>query len=173
MESPSVSIGPPETTRRPDSVRHVFVIVAAVIGLVVVAFLASLVSRSAAPYPAGSPAAAVQAFIAAYETDDEQAAYALLSSSVREDLSAEAYEEAWHETSWRREEDERVTLIGEAVDGTRAMIDLRVETFYGGGLFSSGRSYWDVTVRLVNEGGSWRIDQPLVGLEDVSWYGKG
>lgn len=173
MEAPSVPIGPPATARRPGPVRHVLVVVGAVLGLVALAFLASLVSRPAAPYPAGTAAAAVQAFIAAYDADDDGTAYALLSSSVRQDLSAEEYAEAWSEMSWRRDEDERVTLIGEDVEGLRATIDLRVETFYGGGLFSSGRTYWDVTVRLVMEAGAWRIDQPLVGLEDVSWYGEG
>jgi hypothetical protein len=129
-----------------------------------------LSSRDSATYPADSPEFALQAFLGAWERDDIEAAYGLLSTRVREGMTLDRYRMQARDYAWQREQDQRVVLIGTrpagAAAGDRVTVDLRVDQ-YSSGPFGSDRWSFERSVALAREDGAWRIDEPLVGLEPV------
>lgn len=154
------------------SSRSILVIAAIVIGLVVLAVIVVLVaSRPPATYPAGSPEATIQGYLAAGEQGDPETAYAFFSRSVRNAMTIDAYRRAWADHAWEREQERRVVLEEtELHDDARATIHLRIDVFSGGDLFGSSRYTYERSIGLVRENGSWRIDEPLVGLEPIGYY---
>jgi hypothetical protein len=126
-----------------------------------------LSGRGPAPYPADSPEYTLQAFITAWNEDDIEAAYNLLSARVRQPMSLARYRQQARDYAWQREQDQRVVLLGTRPVGTggdRVIVDLRVDQ-YSSGPFGSDRWSSERRVRLVREDGAWRIDEPLAGLE--------
>jgi hypothetical protein len=54
------------------------------------------------------------------------------------------------------------------VDGDRARVWLTIEEYYDGGPFGGANTYRSTReIALVREGGEWRIDDPLIGLEPM------
>jgi hypothetical protein len=54
------------------------------------------------------------------------------------------------------------------IDGDRGRVHLTVEEYFGGGPFGGGETYRSPReIRMVREDGSWRIDEPLAGVEPV------
>ena len=149
--------------------RSTLVISVAIAALVVIALVVALVlPDTPATYPAGSPEAAFQDFYAAWESGDLDTAYAGLSTAVAADLDRTEYRRLDAEQRWQRDQDRRLVLLGVDVDGERAVLRLRVDSFSGGGL-SGDRYSEERSIRLVREAGAWRIDEPLVGIESVAY----
>ena len=142
---------------------------AAIAALIVVAVFVVVVSPDRpATYAAGTPEAAFQAFYAAWEDGDTDGAYGALSSAVAADLDRSEYRRMDAEQAWQRDQDRRLVLLGVDITGERAVLKVRVDEFNGGG-FGGGRYSFDRSVLLVREDGTWRIDEPLVGIESVAY----
>jgi hypothetical protein len=140
--------------------------IVALIGVALVLVLA--VPAGPANYEPGSPEAAFQTFFQDFETGDLDGAHALFSSSIKEQLTLAEYRMVSAEYGWQRDEDRRVVLIGTDVAGDRASLHLRIDQFNGGGLGAARTSY-ERTIRLVRENGAWLIDEPIAGVEYVSY----
>jgi hypothetical protein len=144
----------------------VAVAIIALIGLALVVVLAT--PKGPTLYDPGSPEAAFQAFYQAYEANDVEGAYALLSSSVTEGLTLVEYRRLDTDQAWQRDQDRRVVLLGSDSTGDRTTLQLRIDQFSEGGLGGNRYSY-ERTIRLVREGGAWLIDEPIVGIESVGY----
>lgn len=155
---------PPARSRPPRSVLLAGLAIVTLVAIAVIVAVA--LPDEPATYPAGSPEAAFQTFYQAWEAGDTDTAYAAMSSDVKRDMTSDEYRQMDSEQSWQRDEDRRVVLLKSEVTGDRAVLDLRVDQFYQGGLGGDRYSY-DRSVRLVREDGVWLIDEPLVGIESV------
>lgn len=161
------------TTTQPsqagDDTRPLLFIGAGILVLVIVSVAVVLLVGRGAPteYPAGSPEGAFQRYLTAYDDGDYEAAYGSFSEDVRAQMSLEDYRQGaqmfgggmgYGGTS------QRVLFQGAEGDGDRVRLNLVVEYFYGDGM-SGGSSRQPLQVNLVREGGDWRIDDAMVGLE--------
>lgn len=163
---PSSGQASPPRASLPGSVLAVGAAIVVLIALAVVVVLA--VPKGPTAYDPGSPEAAFQAFYQAYEAGDVEGAYGLLGAAVRDQLTLAEYRRLAAEHAWQRDQDRRVVLLGTDVTGDRANLRLRVDQFSGGGL--GGDRYSDErTIRLVREHGAWLIDDPIIGIENVSY----
>ena len=168
MEHPSsrVESSTPARARVPRAVLVVGGAIVALIALAMVVVLA--VPKGPTAYDPGSPEAAFQAFYQAFEAGDVEGGYGLLASSVTDQMTLAQYRRLDSEQGWQRGEDRRVVLLGSDRTGDRANLRLRIDQFSGGGLGSNRYSY-ERTIRLVREDGAWRIDEPIVGIENVAY----
>jgi hypothetical protein len=138
----------------------------ALIVLAVVAMVVVILGGRSGPatYPAGSPEAAFQAYLAAYEGADPAAAYAALSTRIREAWPYDDYVQARDSyRSWQQ--DQRVWIDRSERAGEQATLFLTIETRYGSGI-GANTSTDHREVRMTLEDGSWRVDQRLVGVEN-------
>ena len=146
-----------------SSGRSLLVIAAGILGIVVLGALVILLAEGREPraYQAGSPQAAMQAYLTAWDNDDPSGAYDYLSNSIKATVSREDYialSDSFGESGVNR------AAFIDRVEGDESQVTLilTVEEYYGDGLgesYSSQRS-----VRMVHEDG-WKIDEQLVGLE--------
>jgi hypothetical protein len=125
------------------------------------------VPKGPTTYDPGSPEAAFQTFFRAFEAGDLDGAYALFSSSVKQQLTPAEFRRSDSEHGWQRDEDRRVVLLRTDITGDRASLHLRIDQFSGGGL-GAARYSQERTIRLVRENGAWLIDEPIVGVEYVA-----
>jgi len=145
-------------------------LVAIGVGIGVVAILAVVaVGLSAArdpdQFPADSPQAALQAYLAAFEDEDYEAAYAFFSADVRGQMGLEDFERAATDYHLYATQARRVLYDGVETDGDeRATLRLTVEVSSGDVLFADRYSY-PTEVPMVREDRAWRIDQALVHLD--------
>jgi hypothetical protein len=154
------------TTIAGSSSRSLIYVALGVVALAVVTIVAVLLAghREAAEFPAGSPQAALQAYLVAYEEGDFDAAHTYFSADVRERMDREAYQEAVDSWGVGNEPDRTVLFDSTTGTGDRVEVHLIVEEFYGDGL--SGDTYRSPRdIRLVREDGEWRIDQALIWLD--------
>ncbi len=168
MDLPTASVDPsgPSRARIP---RAVLVVVGAVVALIALALVLVLaVPKGPTTYDPGTPEAAFQAFFQAYEAGDVDGAHALLSSSVKQQLSLAEYRRLDAEHGWQRDEDRRVVLLRTDTTGDRASLHLRIDQFSGVSLGATRYSQ-ERTIRLVREHGAWLIDDPIVGVEHVAY----
>jgi hypothetical protein len=168
MDLPTANVDPstPSRGRIPRAGVVVLATVAGLIALTLVLVLA--LPRDPTTYAPGSPEAAFQTFYGAFEAGDMDAAHALFSAEVKRELTRSEYRRLEAEHGWQRDEDRRVILVGTDVTGDRASLHLRIDTFYQGGLGAS-RNSQSRTIRLVREGGVWLIDEPLIGVESITY----
>ena len=143
--------------------RSVLVIAAGILGIVVLGAVVVLLAGGREPqaYEPGTPEAAMQSYLTAWDDDDPGAAYDYFSNSIKATVSRQEYiaqSDAFGEVG-----SNRATFIDRVEgDETQVTVFLTVEEYYGDGLgesYSSQRS-----VRMVREDG-WKIDELLVGLE--------
>lgn len=154
----------PETDRAGRVHRPLVAIAVAVVLLVATATVAVLLlGGRTATYAPDSPEGTYQRFLAAFRTGDHETAYALFSTRVQSEMSLSAYIDECASRSGS-EADVRVWIDRTERDATRATLHLTLERTYAAGLQSSRYRYTD-EVRLVLEGGSWRVDQRLIGTE--------
>lgn len=168
MDLPAASVDPstPERARIP---RVGLVVVGAIVALIALAMVLVLaVPKDPTTYDPGSPEAAFQAFFQAYEVGDVDGAHALLSSSMKQQLTLAEYRRLDAEHGWQRDEDRRVVLLRTDITGDRASLHLRIDQFSGGGL-GAARNSQERTIRLVHENEAWFIDEPIVGVEYVAF----
>lgn len=164
----------PESVSAPSSgsagfPRSVLLAGVAIAALIVIALIVAVgFPRQPTQYAAGSPEAAFQDFFDAWQTGDIEAAYGMLSTNVTADLSLSEYRRLDAEQSWQRDQGRRLVLTGVDLAGDRAVLHVRVDQFSGGGLVGDRYSF-ERSVRLAQEKGVWRIDEPLVGIESVAY----
>ena len=143
--------------------RSVLIIAAGILGVVVLGAVVVLLAEGREPqaYEPGTPEAAMQAYLAAWENDDPGTAYDSFSSSAKGNLTRSDYivqSDAYGDVGLNR------AIFIDRVEGdeSRVIVYLTVEDRYGDGL---GETYTTQrTVRMVNEGG-WKIDELLIGVE--------
>ena len=66
--------------------------------------------------------------------------------------------------AWQRDQSRRLVLLSADITDDRAVLRVRVDEFYEGGL-GGQRNSSERSIPLVREGGAWLIDEPLVGIE--------
>ena len=138
--------------------------------LVIVAVIAVVLlgSRDAAAFPADTPEGVVQRHLAAVEDEDHETAWGYLSADVQSDLSLDEYRRAARDYGTYWVGSRRVLFDRSEVDGDRARVWLTVEDYYDGGPFGGANTYRSTReIALVREGGEWRIDDLLFGLEPM------
>lgn len=149
--------------RRPPPA--VVILATSIAALVVMAVVAlRLADTHPAVLPPDTPAGSIQGYLVAYQAGDLEAAYLHFSSRVQRLLTFDEFERTASDWGDQDLGQQRIELTRVDETGDRATLLLRVESA-GGGLFGSGRYGWDVTIRLVREGGTWHIDQPLAGIQ--------
>lgn len=157
-----------QQARTTASNRSLFAIGAGVVALALITIMAVLLlgDRKAEEFAADTPEGAVQRYLAAYDAGDLDAAHAFFSADVRERMDRDAYQRAvdsWGE-GYGTGASRSVLFDRTEGSGDRVELHLIVEEFYGDGL--SGDTYRSPReLRLVREGGEWRIDEPLVWLD--------
>ena len=135
-----------------------------VLSVITIAVVLLAGDRETARFDAGSPEAALQSYLVAYEAGDLEAAHARFSADVREHMDLDAYRRAVDSWGVGFETDRSVLFDSKSGSGERVELHLTVEEFAGDGL--SGDTYRSPRdIRLVREGGEWRIDEPLVWLD--------
>jgi hypothetical protein len=155
-EQPAAQLGPD---------RFLLAIIAGALGLVVVGIVAALVlARTPAPPPPdpNSPVGVVHAYVTAIQDGDADRAYSFLSQSARAARPLDEYRRTFPREELPSNTERRVLieLISEA--GDRAEVNVTISTFsVRGDPFSASNYNREVTVRLVREDGTWRIDQPV------------
>jgi hypothetical protein len=82
-------------------------------------------------------------------------------------MDLDAYEQVARDYGMFPPESSRRVLFDRTeADGDRARVHLTVEEYFGGGPFGGGETYRSPReIRMVREDGSWRIDEPLLGVE--------
>jgi len=168
MDLPAASVDP-STPSRARVPRGGLIVLATIVALIAIALVLVLaVPRDPTTYAPGSPEAAFQTYYQAFEAGDLDAAHALFSADVKRQLTRSEYRRFDAEHGWQRDEDRRVILSRTDVTGDRAILHLRIDTFYQGGLGAS-RNSQERSVRLVQEDGMWLIDEPIVGVESIMY----
>jgi hypothetical protein len=142
--------------------------IAAGIGAVVVLAIAVVLlagNRPATTYPEDTPEGTFQRYYAAFEAGDYAAAYAFLSTRAAGRIALEEYERQAEDFAAGSDGGPTRRILFDRVTGggTRRTLHLTVEEFYGDGLDAS-RNRYPLNVRMVREGDAWRIDEPLVGV---------
>lgn len=169
MEYPSsgVTSSPPA---RAGGSRAPLLVGGAIVALIALATLVVLAApKGSTVYEPGSPEAAFQAFYQAFEGGEVEDAYELLGSSVTDQLTLTEYRRLDAEQGWQRDEDRRVVLLGSDRTGDTRLLRLRIDQFSSGGGLGGNRYSYERTIRLVQEDGSWLIDEPIVGIENVAY----
>ena len=142
--------------------RFLLAIVAGTVLLVVVSIVAvSLFGRArpAPPPDPNSPAGVVHAYVEAARDGDMQRARGYLTREVRAEVEARD-----RLNTYRPTQDDNVRIVVETVSttDTAAEVKVTISRFYArSDPFSSNTSHRDVTVKLIQEDGAWRISQPV------------
>ena len=152
--------------------RTVGAIVGTILGIVALAvIIVGLAGREPKTFEPGSPEAALQAYLVAWDEGDLEAAYSSFSAAARRGLSFEAYQRAartWH--AQQSSDTRRLLLIDRSTgNAERATVYLILEETYRRDLSASSyRSQREVS--LIREEGAWRIADPLVWLDPADYY---
>ena len=147
----------------------------AIIGglIVVVVLLVAFVlasNRGPAVYAVGSPEAAFQRYLAAWDAGDFPGAYAAFSSRIRTRVTLEDYRAMAPRYTYGGSDQQRVVLLNANVREPAATLNLRVEHWAPGGGLSGGSS-WSATtsVAMVKEDGAWYVDDYLAGVDQLGY----
>ena len=123
--------------------------------------------RPVASFAPGSPEAALQAYLAAWEAGDDATAWASFSARVRAGISEADYRTEApmvRSNSTSPGQSRRAFFDPATVKGDSAQVRVTVEVTTVGGI-NVDRYRTVTTVSLVRESGTWKIDQELMGLE--------
>ena len=153
--------------------RSVGFIAASIIGLVAVAVVVVMLAdrRTNQDFPSGSPEAALQAYLRAFDDRNLETAYDHFSAAARQRMTLDEFEGAASQWRASRGPDVRqvVFIAGSRVDGNGATVDLIVESTYDGGL--ENNTYREEREALLTlEDGAWRFVDPLVWLDPFDYY---
>jgi hypothetical protein len=142
------------------------------IGLIIALAVAAIAIRPAGPpvYEAGSPEAAFQSYLVAFEAADYEAAHAAFSGAITSRISVSRYRRLISEFGWAQADNRRFVLDGveRAGDADRATLRLRIDTF-NDGLFGGDQYSYGQEIPMVREDGTWKIDELLAGVEPASY----
>jgi hypothetical protein len=161
---------PPPTARsarRFDPVALVALVIALVV--LVSTVLAVISGNDAAQsYPADTPEGVMQRYLAAWYDNDLTTAYGYFSAHAQAQMPLSEFREQreWYSSDARQS----VRLDRVTGGGNSRSLQLSIEESYDMGPFGGGSYENQLTVRLVLEGGEWRIDEPLVGVEQYYGY---
>lgn len=159
----------PQPVQAGHDTRPLLFIGAGVLALVIVSVaVVLLLGRGASTeFPADSPEGAFQRYLAAYEDRDYATAYGYFSEDVQAQMSVEDYRQGAQMYSGGMGfggTSQRVLFQDTEGDGDRVRLNLVVEYFYGDGM-SGGSDRYPLQVSMIREGGEWRVDDPLAGLD--------
>jgi hypothetical protein len=128
--------------------------------------------RRPASFEPGTPEAAMQGYLAAWQDADYEAAYGFFSDEIRTETSLEQYESQVRGFGEPFGGSDTAVYIDKADgDGLRVTLYLTVEQSYGGGI--GGESYRSQReVRMVHQADGWKIDEPLIGVEQFPFGEK-
>lgn len=129
--------------------RTLWVVLAAVATLVVIALIVVFTRGAAAPLDEATPAGVVQRYAEAVIAGDERTAREYLVEEVRDDC-----ERIGQGTL----DDMRVTLVSTTERGDTADVDVSIVTSTGGGLFGPAEYREDASFDLVREGSDWVVE---------------
>jgi hypothetical protein len=152
--------------------RGFLAVVAGIIALLILTVGVVLVrgDRPAASFGPGTPEAAVQAYLVAWDAGDDRAAWAAFSARTQAGTALDAYTEQaqlLRVKGLTPDASRQVFIASATVSGDSATVPVTVETTSVGGM-SVNRYRQTITVPLVRENGAWRIDQLLMGTEP--WF---
>lgn len=133
--------------RRPD--RTLFIVIAAVAALVVIALIVVFTRGGAAPLDESTPAGVVQRYTEAVIAGDEESARGYLAADVRD--GCERLDPG-------PLDDVRVALEATTERGDTADVDVSVVTTSSGGLFGPSEYRSEESFGLVREAEGWVID---------------
>ncbi|HET6820603.1 MAG TPA: nuclear transport factor 2 family protein [Candidatus Limnocylindria bacterium] len=139
-----------------------------VLALVVIAAVVVLLAenRTPASFPAGSPQAALQGYLAAWEDRDLETAYGYFSDSIRSQVTLDEYETAVRGFGDPSPGNEAVFIDATQGSGDRVTVHLTVEHYSGDG--PGAASYrTTTTVEMAREPDGWKLDEQLIGIEQV------
>ena len=136
-------------------------IVAMVIVVIAAVLFVAAGDREDAAYAPGSPEAAYQAYLRAWEAGDVDTAWASLTSQAQDRVDEYEFRAA---ARWRDEERVRIWIDDVDTTAERATLHVTIETTYDG-LLGPDHDRHDAWVRLVREDGEWRIASPLIGYD--------
>jgi hypothetical protein len=114
--------------------------------------------RPTPPADPNSPAGVVQAYIEAVRAGDANRARSYLTGAGRDEFDRQT-----RITPLRPTADEHLRIVVDttSVTDSAAEVKVTVSRFYTrSDPFSSGTSHRDITVRLVRDGGAWKLSQP-------------
>jgi hypothetical protein len=134
----------------------------AAVALIAMAALAILLIDSGedAVYEPGSPEAAVQAYAAAWDAGDADAAWALLTPQARARLTRLEIRSAM---SWDEDAPSRIWIEQRRDLDDRVVLTLGVERTWDG-LLGPDRDTHSLRLTLVELDDAWRIDTPVMGF---------
>jgi hypothetical protein len=148
-----------------SSNRSILFIGAGILALVVVSVIVVLVARRGPQtFPAGSPQAALSEYLSAWDDNDIEAAYGLLSQSARDRVAYSEYLSAANSYHAYSQTAHDVTIDQVTGSGDRVTIEVTVQEFYGDGL-SADVSRSPRSVPMIHESDGWKIDDTLVWLD--------
>lgn len=159
---------PPPPAAAPGPDRFLIGIVAGTVLLVVVSVIAVFAlgrPQSAPPADTSTPVGVVQAYVEALRVADLELSRRYLTSEAR--TQAEARDR--NSTSYHQTAQDNVRIVVEqvSISDTRAEVKVTSSRFYASSdPFSSSTSHRDITMHLVREGDTWRINQPL----ETYWF---
>ena len=144
--------------------RSILIIAGSVVVLVVAAIIiARVASPSETHFTPGSPEDVFQRYLTSYGKWDFTTAYGFFSADAQKQLSIDDYlTYARSDYGGAVSEDTRVVVNDVVGDETSKTLHVTVENQSGSGLDISQGSY-DLSVPMVMESGSWKIDQLLLG----------
>lgn len=145
----------------------------AIIAGVVVVFVVAAVAvvllvgpTEEASFPAGSPEATFQSYYQAFQSRDFATAYGFFSERLRRQVSADQYASlaSTYGPYEPSEADMRIRVERIDISGERATLSLVIDRYYDSGL-TIERSSYTRQIGLVREGGDWKIDELLIGVD--------
>lgn len=148
------------------STRAIFWIGGGILALVVAATAVVLLAESRRPttFPPGSPEAAMQGYLAAWEERDLETAYGYFSDAIKARVTLEEYENAVRGYGDFDPGDEAVYIDGAEGSGDRIGLQLTIERLSGDG--PGTETYRSTTsVPMVRQADGWKIDEQLIGVE--------
>ncbi len=122
-----------------------------------------VVSPTESHFTPGSPEDVFQRYLTTYTNRDFTTAYGFFSAQAQQELAIDDYlTYARSDFSGTVSENTRIVVHRVDGDGTSKTLQVTVESQSGSGLEINRWSY-DVSVPMVMESGSWKIDQLLLG----------
>ena len=131
---------------------------AAVLALLLVASVIVALSESEETFAAGTPESAVQSFIKAFDDEDFQASYELLSNGLKDRCTVDQMF-GWQGGFNDRFRDSRITLEDTTVVASTTVVAVRITEFRNGGPFDTSESSYVQRYTLRQEEGQWRFSQ--------------
>ena len=125
--------------------------------LLIASIVLALTSRETEFAP-GTPERAVQDLLRAAESDDIEAAYAMLSEELRGKCELKNFADGGRYHS-RDDRDIRATLQDTRVVDDITFVNVRVTRFRSSGPFDSGESTYDRRFELTQENGEWKFTE--------------